>query len=448
MQQQEKELFQDYEIKNWNYSPRLYKILGAAAVFNLLAIFVVGQGNLLTRKGCDSPMVSRVCQVLDTVYIGGILLGTERNEVDIDYVKTELEDADITYIDVSGAAPPLKYPEGYFALANPESQFMAMNNPTDPLTNPSGIPGIPGFQSNPTITNGTDLLNTPQVTPPPNKDAIQGNIPTSPFETGENPVPPPTTTRTKPPRISPRQSKIKDKSPTKLPNIGDTTAENNPTLDKQPNNNQEEPKSDPVAGVEINKKPIKDLGVFVNELVNNENIKLNLETPFVAKAKGKLTKEGRLDPKSFKIEANSPDKNMIEVVQESIEAINDAGYLQYLKVLSGKDLNLILSQDNESITAVVQSELESDTRANSIKSGFNLMISGAKLTKTEPGDKDDLDLLNSATVESKGKNIIIKFAIPKALAQEMIKRKLLEQATKPQTNGTPQGENTNQRAEK
>ena len=67
MQQQDKELFQDYEIRNWIYSPRLYKILGAAAMFNLLTILVLGQTNLLTTKGCDSPFVSSICHVIDTV---------------------------------------------------------------------------------------------------------------------------------------------------------------------------------------------------------------------------------------------------------------------------------------------------------------------------------------------------------------------------------------------
>ncbi|MDQ3180478.1 MAG: hypothetical protein M3Q33_08160, partial [Acidobacteriota bacterium] len=123
---QEKEFLQNYEIKNWNLSPRIYKILGISALANILAFAVIGQTDLLTRKGCESPFVSQICQVLDTVYVGSSLFGTDTEFAVKDYEKTELADSDITYIDVSGETPPLTYPEGYFALANPEQ--VAMND--------------------------------------------------------------------------------------------------------------------------------------------------------------------------------------------------------------------------------------------------------------------------------------------------------------------------------
>lgn len=120
MQEQEKDLFHGYEIKHWDRSPYLYKIFAAAAIANLLFIAVLAQTNVLTTRGCESPFVGRVCQVLDTIYVGSSILGTDGEFVSKDYDRTEIEDADITYIDVSGATPPLNYPEGYFALANPE----------------------------------------------------------------------------------------------------------------------------------------------------------------------------------------------------------------------------------------------------------------------------------------------------------------------------------------
>ena len=48
---QEQELFQSYEVKNWDFSPRIYKILAASAIFNVLALLVVAQTNVLTTKG-------------------------------------------------------------------------------------------------------------------------------------------------------------------------------------------------------------------------------------------------------------------------------------------------------------------------------------------------------------------------------------------------------------
>src|SRR5438270_5091987 len=81
----EHDLFSDYEIKSWVLTPRIYKILGLSLLLNILAIIIVAQGSLLTRKGCDSPFVGSVCQVLDTVYVGSLLFGTEREYVDAAY---------------------------------------------------------------------------------------------------------------------------------------------------------------------------------------------------------------------------------------------------------------------------------------------------------------------------------------------------------------------------
>ncbi len=126
--------------------------------------------------------------------------------------KTELDDADITYIDVSGQTPPLKYPDGYFALANPESEFAAMQN-TDFSTFPSSIPGIP---TNPTTAYDMDLMNQPQVTPTPNKNAVTGTIPSEPYSFGgPNPIAttPPIKNKKYPRIYSPKLPMIKNNSP-------------------------------------------------------------------------------------------------------------------------------------------------------------------------------------------------------------------------------------------
>src|SRR5688572_22271757 len=113
------ELFHNYEIRNWDYSPTLYKILAASAVLNLAVLAFIAQTNLLTLRGCDSPFVGRVCQVLDMAYVGAMIYGTDREYVDEAYENIDLGEADITFIDVTGETPPLSYPEGYFQIANP-----------------------------------------------------------------------------------------------------------------------------------------------------------------------------------------------------------------------------------------------------------------------------------------------------------------------------------------
>ena len=173
----EGDLFHNYEITNWNLGPRIYKILGMSAVANVLAILIVGQTSLLTMKGCESPLVSSVCQVLDTIYVGTRLFGTDREYIDAVYDKTELGDAEVTFVDVTGITPPLSYPEGYFQVANPvEFQVLldAQNNSTG-LTTIDDYAGIP---TSPPITSGGNLFDTPQTLPKQNPDVIDGKLPT------------------------------------------------------------------------------------------------------------------------------------------------------------------------------------------------------------------------------------------------------------------------------
>lgn len=428
MRQEDKALFQDYEIKPWVHSPRLYKILGGAAAFNLLALFVMAQTDILTTRGCDSPMVSNICQVIDTLYVGSTLLGTDSEFISKEYEKIELSDADITYIDVSGADAPLEYPAGYFALANPESQFMAMNNPSENPMDTSSIPGIPGFPSNPTITSGTDLMAQPQVTPTPNNNAITGNIPTEPYSFGTNPVPaPPIKNRNKSSRIySPRPPKIKNTSPNKLPPLPDET-----TAEKETETKQEELKSDAVADIEINKKPFEDLGDYVNEgLAKNE---VDLNKPFLVVMNGEITADGKLDRKKSKFVKVEGDEKMREVARQAIEAVGNSGFLAYLKNSGVDKVNFTLVQDDKQINVIILSEQKDSNKAKTTVSSLNSLLSLAKLADSnglKKLDENSKTLIENSKITSQGKNFVLNFALPKQTAQDIITRTLKERAEK------------------
>src|SRR5258708_1623682 len=172
---QEGDLFHNYEIKNWVLSPRIYKILALSALGNIIAILIVAQTSLLTMKGCDSPLVGRVCSVLDTVYVGSMLFGTDREYVDAAYDKTELGDADITFVDVTGDTPPLSYPDGYFQIANPQEYAMLQQQANNPMPDMAGIP--PGFPITQPSTGGS-LLDTRPVMPKANPNVVDGDLPT------------------------------------------------------------------------------------------------------------------------------------------------------------------------------------------------------------------------------------------------------------------------------
>ncbi len=428
---QEQELFQSYEVKNWNFSKRIYKILAFSAVFNILALLIVGQTNLLTKKGCDSPLVGKVCQVIDTLYVGSTILTTDSKYVIDDYTPTELtENDEITFVNV---ADKLYYPEGYFGLSNPE---LAQLNPDGSFpTNTDGFQDIPGIP-NPT-SGGGGLMNQKQELPPANSGGIIGDLPTSPYGTvnGNNP----TTNFPKNQKVKTQKNKSvpSNTSPNKLPTFKpDTTADKDNT-DKE-TKDQTPVKNETVPGVVINKIPLKKLASDFKAKVEKKEV--DLTQNFTVVADGVLTKEGKLDvtidkktkqPKSriLKTEGN---EQMIEVAKQAIAAIGDSGWLGYLQAQGIEKINFTVVQDNDNLQVIITSDLPTPERANTVSSGIGGIISGALLLDKNGFKKlgeDEKVLLSNAKAAVNPENtkqFVLNFVLPKATALEMITRKLNE----------------------
>jgi hypothetical protein len=207
-----------------------------------------------------------------------------------------------------------------------------------------------------------------------------------------------------------------------------------------------------LSSVEINKRPIADLGNSINAL--KDKGPLNLESEFSVSGKGRLDKDGRLDPKTFRYgPITGQDENVVNIVKDSIEALNEAGYLAYIKDIIGKELGFVLAQNTENLEATFQTDLANDSLAKQRKSSLDLLISIAKSRKqgvnASQNDKDDLVLLEGVQTEVVGKTLKIKFVVPKAIAHPMIQRKLAEQAAEmKKPNGVANTANSNDTAAK
>jgi hypothetical protein len=407
---QEGDLFYDYEIKNWELSPRIYKILGISAFVNILVIAIVSQTSLLTMKGCESPLVGRVCDVLDTVYVSSMLFGTDREWVDAVYDKTELGDSEITFVDVTGETPPLSYPEGYFQIANPEEWAMKQQMLMDPSFNSTFQPG---YTPPITSTPGTTLLDTTPVMPQQNPSVVDGNLPSF---NGGNAV------------ASNPRNRRRGNRPTGTPVLPDVDA--NAEADPSPTGSPGPTpmSSDAVTGLEINRKPLTDFADQVAIQVETREVDLN--QPFMIVLNGVLTKDGKLDRKlsKFDVSKQKGDPKMIDVAKAAIEAVGDSGFLTYLKSLDVEKLTMTLVQDDEKIHAVISSTQTSPERAKSVASGLNSYISIGKIAVKNPSD--ERTLLDGAKVVDDGKNFVLNFTIPKPVAHEMITRKLQEAQAK------------------
>lgn len=421
IQNQETELFKNYELRGWELNPRIYKILAASLIVNIFIVVGLAKANFLTAKSCDTAIMSSVCSVLDALYVGSDILSADSEFVSKDYENTEISENDeIIMVDMTGEYPPLEYPAGYFALAN-QNDFMAM--PSDPnmlLPQPFDTTGMP---NNPTAAPQTDLLNTNPNLPPQNDNVIQGEMPSSPLGTTTPSFP-----KIKTPRI-PKSSKtkpLKNDSPKTLPNTnGETTAEN------KSNENQKPVESDSVKEIEINKKPFEDLGDSVNEKLAKNEIDLN--KPFTVVLDGALTADGKFDPKKTRFVKTSGDEKMVDVAKSALEAIGNSGFLGYLKNSGVEKVNFTLVQDDKQIYAIIVSDQKTPEKASTTASGLNTMLSAlviADKSGLKKLDDNSRILLNNSKVTSDGKNFVLNFTLPKADAQNLINQTLKERAEK------------------
>ena len=433
------DLFHAYEIRPWEISPRLYKIIAISAALNILALFVVAQTSLLTMKGCDSPFVSRVCQVLDTVYVGSVLFGTERDYVDAAYDRTDLADADITFVDVSNETGPLEYPQTFVDMNTGQTVSM-LGQSTDPMAgymDPSIVPGVPMGIPDPQ----NSLLNTTPITPPTNPNAVIGDLPTSPL--GNNPtISTPSTKNAK--RV--RMPKMPNASPKELPGLDPNAVANANTNSATNSNNAntavDEAKQDQY-GVYINKRPLKDLAKDAVEKIDAKTV--SIDKPFKVTITGNLglAKDGKtiklINPRLVRTKDDPKNDPEVEkLAQNAIIAVSDGGWFGYMTRLDPKPktLTITVEQNETELVAKVMADQPTEAQANTQASSLGLLLSGAKLIA---GGTDEKAFLENAQVTAEGKSFVLNFKLPKKEVQEMIMRKLAElKAGEGKPNGSAQ----------
>ncbi len=394
---QEGDLFHNYEIRHWHHGRHSYKVLIASTIITFSTLLLIAQTDLLTRSGCDSPWVGSVCQVLDMTYVGTVLYGTESEYVDQAYEEINLDDSEITFIDVSGETPPITYPEGYFQIANPVQYaelVAAQQNATSGYTVPTPYP-----------STGSMMGKAP-VYPKYNPNTVTGPIPDSPFPTND------TNTNTSP------SSKGKNNTS----NVVDTNGTSNTEAVPPPLS------SEAVDAVVINKQPLTDFADGVALKWASKQIDLAQDVTVVLN--GVIATDGKLDKNKSKFDPTRQkgDPQMVDVAKSAFEALGASGFLFYLKAAGIEKFTATLTQDNENLSIVISSPQRSEERAKSVASLVGVAITGGKVKAQNPSD--ERTLLDAAKLTYDGKNTVLNFTIPKQVAHEMINRKLQEAQAK------------------
>jgi hypothetical protein len=355
------ELFANFEVGNELRWPTILRLLGASLVAHLLGVVCL----------------MYVPAFRDALNLASLIADT--NFVDKPYERTDIGE-DVQIVQLTGEK--FHYPEGYFALDSqsqfppvaPAAQFISQAPPLNVSTpEPSPLPSP-----------------SPTITPSPSPAAS----PSSPVVAQASPNP----------AASPSPAKLTPEEAQK--ELEKTAAKNNIDLPKEN---------------EINKKALKDFAIYANDLKNKGQ--LDLDKPFEIIIEAELDGNGKLkDPKFTKKEG---DQNLVDLFGRMIAALNDSGFLIYLKPIDkdnpGTKVVFTIKQGETEVLASVESEASSDDSARVLAKGFNaaLMI-GAE----SRAGKDEEILLRNTSASPNGKKIIFNFTMPRQAVVDLIKKQL------------------------
>ncbi len=366
------ELFANFEVNREPRWPIIMKLLAASLALHALVSF-----GAVKIPGVRAAF-NLATLIADTKF------------VDKDYKRTEIAD-DVHIVELSGGK--FHYPEGYFA---PEGQAGVMP-PVEPLppqfiaqAQPSGV--------------GAQIVLTPSPSPSPDASPVM------------SPAPSPSANASSSPAAAVAQAAKPGASPTPVGSPM-TVDEAQTALEKTAAaNNLKLPKEN-----EINKKALKDFANYANDL--KKQGKLDLNQPFEIVIEAELDENGKLINPKFTKQAG--DANLVDLFGRMVAALNDSGFLGYLKPLDkdnpGSTVVFTVKQGETEVLATIESEASSVDRARALAGGFNaLLVVGAG----SRAGKDEEVLLRNTSAQPVGKKIVLNFAMPRQAVVDLIKKQL------------------------
>jgi hypothetical protein len=172
---------------------------------------------------------------------------------------------------------------------------------------------------------------------------------------------------------------------------------------------------------EINKKVLKDFAKYANDLKNQG--KLDLDQPFEVVIEAELDDKGKLTNARFTKKAG--DENLVDLFGKMVAALNDSGFLIYLKPISadnpGATVKITVKQGEKEVLASVESETSSPQKAESLAKALNsLLYFGAG----SRAGKDEEVLMRNTNATPDGKRVVVNFSMPRQSVVYMIKKQM------------------------
>ena len=357
------ELFAHFEVNRSPRWPVVSKLLAGS-----LALHVMFVGSVLYIPGVRAAF-NIASLVADTTF------------VDKDYERTEIGD-DVQLVSLAG--DKFRYPDGYFAT---EAQLLAAAAPTPlPFLAQALKPAAVQPEFNPSPFPSASPIETPSSTPGTVASSSPGTAQAkgSPSPTGS-------------PAMTVEEAQTE---------LDETAAKNNIDLPKEN---------------EINKKAMRDFATYALDL--KKQGKLDLNQPFEIVIEAELDENGKL--KNPKFTKKAGDANLVDLFGRMIAALNDSGFLSYLKEINRDNpqskVVFTIKQGETEVLATVESETASEDSARLLAPVFNKIISAGAGSRK---GKDEEVLLKNTSAESKGKSIVFNFTMPRQAVVDLIKKQL------------------------
>jgi hypothetical protein len=164
---------------------------------------------------------------------------------------------------------------------------------------------------------------------------------------------------------------------------------------------------------EINTRPFKDLLANAKKMKDDGKLKLTGQI--------ELTVESDLEPdgklKNARVTDKRGDKTLEAVALDFVAALSDSGVLDFLE--GTKHLRLIAKIDDNNVEVTAATEVDSESRARQMEKGYSLLIVGGRIAKR---GKDEEVYYNHTQVTSQGKEVSVKFTMPRSEMGELLSK--------------------------
>jgi hypothetical protein len=358
------ELFANFEVDKDARWPILLRLTGASLLLHLVLLW----------------LVVYVPAFRDAFNIAALIASTKF--VDRAYSRTQIAD-DVTLVDLN--IEKFHYPEGYFALDTqlPAEGLIAGNSASDPFA--------PRIISQ--AGSGKDI--DPEATPSPSPLASPSPSPSA------SPSPSPSSVAA---NAEDQNKKLTtEEAQTKLEQ---TAAENNLVLPDE---------------TQLNKQVLKDFARYVED--QKKAGKLDIDKPFEVTIEAELDEAGKLKNPRFTKKVG--DENLVDLFGRMVAALNDSGFLIYLKPISndnpGATVKFTIKQGETEVLASVESEASSDSSARVLAKALNAaLVFGAG----SRAGKDEEVLMRNTNAAPDGKKVLVNFSMPRQTLVDMIKKQL------------------------